>query len=83
MPVSFLSTTQRECYGRYPDTLSGDELARYFHLTAEIRAPYGYREFVDGNDTDHSHGHSDWHAVSRDAQSSGGLPRSSIFRNTA
>ena len=32
MLVSFLSATQREHYGRYPDTLSADEPARYFHL---------------------------------------------------
>ena len=38
MPVSFLSTTQRERYGRYPDTLSNDELARYFYLMHETHA---------------------------------------------
>ncbi len=32
MPVSFLSSTQRERYGHYPDALSSDELTRYFHL---------------------------------------------------
>ena len=32
MSVSFLSTTQRERYGSYPEVLSSEELARYFHL---------------------------------------------------
>ena len=32
MPVSLLSTTQRERYGLYPESLTTDELARYFHL---------------------------------------------------
>ena len=37
MPVSFLSPSQRERYCRYPDALSIDELARFFHLDDDDR----------------------------------------------
>ena len=38
MAVSFLSAAQRDCYGRYPDVVTPDDLARCFHLSDDDHA---------------------------------------------
>src|ERR1700677_3205846 len=38
MAVSFLTATQRDRYGRYPDMVTPDDLARCFHLSDDDRA---------------------------------------------
>lgn len=37
MPVDFLTPTQRQHYGRYPESLAPDELARNFYLDDDDR----------------------------------------------
>ncbi len=37
MPVSVLTPAQIERYGRFPDALSADELARYVHIDDDDR----------------------------------------------
>jgi hypothetical protein len=38
MAVSFLTAAQRDRYGRYPDMVTPDDLARCFHLSDKDRA---------------------------------------------
>jgi len=38
MAVSFLTAAQRDRYGRYPDMVTPDDLARCFHLSDEDHA---------------------------------------------